>query len=426
MVSNIQSNGKSRGELGILSCNAGKPFGEQLIKALEDRFEDEQSGNGGPVAVESKEVHFPNTEPKMEIGNVRGKDLYVVQGVENKDFEGAFFTEHLPLSQVELPFEIPAGVDPDTLVAVQRPFSVDENLRVLLSALDAAKRCNAHYVTAVIPVFPYARQDKALTREGITAARVAQEIEDNGATTVLTLDIHNRSIAGFFRQAVCENLHASNLIIDYVRDLLERENLVVASPDLGGVARANFYAKTMGTKLAMGYKKRDYTQASKVDELRILGDVVRRRRTLEDQISAINEVLDEADTGVPGVDQTDAVQRIIKILELEAEGLNVLFVDDMIATAGSLVKGVEKVHELGAKNVWFACALPLFTYPAVQRIDDMYAQGLVHGVIGTNAVYHSDKFKEKHPWYHEVRVERLFADAIYNINHYLSISELLK
>jgi len=413
----------SRGKLGVLSCKSGEPFGEALLQSLEKRFEKEGCQNGGPIKIPAKETHFGNTEVKVEIGNVRGYDLYVVQSLESGDHPDAKFTDHLPLRDVELPFTLPEDIDLDTLVAVNRPFSVDENLRALLSTLDAAKRCNAHYTTAVIPVFSYARQDKALSREGITASRVAEEIEGHGADCVFTLDIHNRAIQGFFRRAPLENLHASKLLIAYVQDHLNRENLVVVSPDEGGIARANYFAKRLGRHLAMGYKRRDYTQASKVEEFRILGDVVRRHRTLEEQIEAIRCLIEE---GATGVSPEEALKKVGEILELKAEGLDVLFVDDMIATAGSLVSGVTKVRELGAKSVWFATALPLFTYPAVERIDKLYEEGLIQGVVGTNAVYHSDKFKEAHPWYHEVRVEQLFADAIYNMNHYLSISKLLE
>jgi len=375
--------------------------------------------------LEAEELHFGNTELKTEImQSVRGMDLYVVQDVENKEYDKAQFRDHIPLHRIDLPFPIPEGVDPNMLVEVQRPYSVDENLRALLTAIDSAKRADAHYVSAVLPTFPYGRQDKAISRECITASRIAQNIEAHKADRVLTLDIHNSAIAGFFRDIPCETLHSSKVIMAYIGEHLDLENLVVVSPDEGGIARANYFAKRLGRKLAMGYKRRDYTKASVVEEFRILGDVVRRHRTLEDQISAIDDVLKD---GVPGISPSDALQKIYEILEIKAEGLDVLYIDDMIATAGSLVKGVLKVHELGAKSVWFACALPLFTHPALERIDDLYSRGLLQGVIGTNAVFHhSEEFKKAHPWYHEVPVERYFADAMYNINHYFSISELLK
>ena len=333
-----------------------------------------------------------------------------------------FFKDHIPLHHVSLPFPLPEGVDPNQIVEVKRPFSVDENLRALLTAIDSAKKSDAHYVSAVLPVFPYARQDKAISREGITASRVAREIEEHGANMVLTLDIHNTAIAGFFKNIPCENLHSSNVIIAYVQEVLGMENFVTASVDAGGTTRANYYAKRMKTKLAMGYKRRDYTQASFVEQVKILGEVVKRRRTFDEQVSTIDEIVRAED-----MDPAEAIKKIKEVLELEPERMNVLFVDDMIATGGSLKGIVARAKEIGAADVWFACALPLFTYPAVERIDELYNEGLLKGVIGTNAIFHHpEEFKKAHPWYHEVAVEKYFADAMFNINHYLSISELLK
>jgi ribose-phosphate pyrophosphokinase len=416
----------NRGPLGVLGCRAGEPFSRLLHQALVDRYKESDCMNTGPLLVRAKETHFPNTEVKVEIeDSIRGMDLYIVQDCENKEDPNAMFEEHILLRQLALPFELPAGVDPEMKVSVKRPYSVDENLRAALAAADAARRSDAHYVSMLLPSFPYARQDKSISREGITASKVAEEIEETGVSRVMTLDLHNRAIQGFFRRITCENLHSSKVIMAYARDNLAVDNLVVVSPDEGGIVRANYFAKRMGTKLAMGYKRRDYTQASVVDEFRILGDVVRRHRTLEEQVDAIKKEI-----AAPIAGSEDAAQRIgniIRILEIEAQGLDVLFVDDMIATAGSLEKGVKKVRDLGAKSVWFACALPLFTHPAPERIDELYAKGWIQGVIGTNAVFHhTEDFMRQHPWYHEIPVQKYFADAIFNINHYDSISKLLE
>jgi len=412
----------SRGELGILNCTAGEPFGNLILDELKKIFGQEKCHTIRSSPVPAKETHFPNTEVKIEIeDSVRGMDLYVVQDVENKESEKACFTEHLPLRRVNLHFHIPEGVDLETIVEVRRPFSVDENLRALFNAIDAARRSDAHYITAVVPVFPYARQDKAIARECITASKVAQAIENYGANRVLTLDMHNTAMAGFFQHAICENLHSSKMIIEYVRQNMDIENLIVLSPDSGGAGRAQYFAKTIGTKFGMAWKKRDYSKASTVEDMKILGEVTHMRGTLQEQIIMIKSII--ADCGSP----EEAIKRISEVLEQKAEGLDVLFVDDMIATAGSLVEGIKKVTELGAKSAWFGTALPLFTYPALDRIDDLYAKGRLQGVIGTNGVYHqTEEFKKKHPWYHEVHVERYFAEAIFNINHYKSISQLLK
>ncbi|MBW2991546.1 ribose-phosphate diphosphokinase [Candidatus Woesearchaeota archaeon] len=337
----------TRGKLGIIACESGKPFAQKVIEELKKIIEKKEDSNGAYL-IKTKETRFTNTELKIEINeSVRNKDVYIFQDVDNK-------TQGL---------------------------SVNDNFTVLKTAIQAAKMSDAHYVTAVIPSFPYARQDKPKTRESITAAIAARELEDVGAARVITLDVHNDAIGGFFRRAIFENLHASKNFIDYINKTLGLKELVIVSPDAGAAARANHYAKKLGTKLALIHKERDYSKASTIENMRLLGDV---------------------------------------------KGKKVFVVDDMIDTAGTLVNAAKKLKKEGAKEIYFSASLCMLNGPAVERIEKAYKEGFITKIIGTDVIYHGENFADKHEWYEEISVAKYFARVIYNINKGESISRLLK
>src|SRR5262249_46562914 len=158
------------------------------------------------------EVHFANGEVKTVILEpVRGDDVYVVQAIDD------------PL----------------------RAYTVNDNLMAMVTALNAAHQADADHITAVLPQFPYARQERKKTREGITAKQVARLLEIAGANRILTLDIHAPAIGGFFEEARMDNLHASGPILSHFRNRYPVTNLVVVSPDVGSADRARFYSKAL-------------------------------------------------------------------------------------------------------------------------------------------------------------------------------------
>ncbi|RME77513.1 ribose-phosphate pyrophosphokinase [Candidatus Woesearchaeota archaeon] len=365
-----------RGALGIIACLAGEPLAQKINQTLLDKL-------GWAVQDTTflrtiNETHFPNTEVKVEIQeSIRGQDIYVIQDCENS----CCGWEIKPPNEDERAYSRKKVI---TDVSKQPAdhfikFSVDENLRALTTAIDAAKRADANYVTAVLPAFPYARQDKAISREGITAEKVAKEIMNSGADRVITLDIHNRAIAGFFGSIPVENLYASRTLIDHIRTL-SLDNLVVVAPDAGGMPRAQHYAQRLEVPLANIYKQRDYSSASVVEQMRLNGDV---------------------------------------------KDKNVLIIDDMIATGGTLIKALQTLKDNGAQDTYFASSLPLLTPPAIRRISEAYQQGLLKKVITTDAVYHADLAQRKE-WLEEVSIAPYIAKVIYHINARRSISELLE
>ncbi len=356
MVDSKFSYNGERGRLGILTCSSGNHFAQKVIGKLEqiiaksyrESHSDALSGfSSYNLCVESTEQMFSNTEIKTEIDDsIRNKDIYIFQDVENTS---------------------------DGL-------SVNDNYMALKTAISAAVLSDARHVTAVIPTFPYARQDKQKSREALTAALVARELEDAGASRVITLDIHDESAAGFFRKAVLENLHASKTIAKYVTEHIKTDELVVVAPDAGAAQRSSYYARTLERPLGIIHKERDYNQINAVEKMTLVGDVKNK---------------------------------------------DCLFIDDMIDTAGTTVKAIRAVKDAGARDVYFATSLSLLNGQAIERLDTAYKKGLFTKVIGTNVVYHDPSFVEKTPWYEEVSLEKYFAKVIYNINQGSSISTLL-
>lgn len=181
----------SRGKLILVSCEAGKPFGngilDELVKIVrkeENRIETDEELRESLTDSKIKEVHFANGEIKTVFGkSIRGSDLYIVQDVQNSVL----------------------------------PHSINDNYEALKTAIDAARYCGAERITAVIPYYPYSRQDKRKEKEGLSAARVARELEGCGATGVITMDLHNPAIICAFSSANPEILRSSKNIIDYIK-----------------------------------------------------------------------------------------------------------------------------------------------------------------------------------------------------------------
>jgi len=313
--------------------------------------------------VPTKFTLFPNGEVKAEIlESIRGKDIYIVQDVEN----------HYPLS-------FNGG-------ETQKALSVNDHLFTIFVTVDAAKQAGAERVTLVTPVYPYARQHKKKGREGLTAARVAKILEGLGVNRIITLDIHSREINNAFDYMRLENLHASYQIIRALSRIPEifNDEFVVVSPDTGAVDRNKFYATALKKPLALLYKERDYSKVtrdaleSNISEIKLLGDI---------------------------------------------RGKTVFMADDMLGTGGTVLKAMKFLKDEGAGKVICAISLPLFTGDAIKYFDDAYKEGLFYRIIGTNAVYHEDLLKRE--WYISVNITKLFAQTISRLHQGLPMSSLL-
>ena len=247
---------------------------------------------------------------------------------------------------------------------------VNDHLMELLILLDAIKRASARRITAVLPYFGYARQDrKDQPRVPITAKLVANLITVAGADRVLTMDLHAGQIQGFF-DIPLDHLFAVNTFVDYFsRDGLQ--DLVVVSPDVGGIKMARAYAKRLRANLAMVDKRRiNHMEAEVMD---IMGEV---------------------------------------------KGMNALIVDDLVSTAGSLVEAVRALKEAGAKEVVAAITHPVLSGPARERLS---ASALKELVVTDTIPIPADR---KIPKVKVLSVAPLFAEAIRCIHEEASISGL--
>lgn len=249
---------------------------------------------------------------------------------------------------------------------VQSTFPPADNLMELLLMIDAAKRASAYKVIAVMPYFGFARQDrKDKPRVAIGAKLVANILAAAGVDRVMTMDLHADQIQGFFNVPV-DHLYASTLFVPYIKDL-NLDNLVVAAPDMGGTKRVNAYSKFLKTPMVICHKSRE--KANVVGELTVIGDV---------------------------------------------EDKNVIILDDMIDTAGTVTKAADMMIERGAKSVRAFATHPVLSGPAYERIND----SAIREVVVTDSIPIkpiSDKIKV-------LSVSKLFADVIHKVYNCSSIS----
>lgn len=248
---------------------------------------------------------------------------------------------------------------------------VNRHVMELLILLDALKRSSARRITAVIPYYGYARQDrKDQPRVPVTAKLVADLITTAGAHKVLTMDLHAGQIQGFFNIPV-DNLYATPVLLDHLR-VMKLKDLVVVSPDAGGVERARAFAKRLTANLAIIDKRREGPNQTKI--MNIIGEV---------------------------------------------EGRDALLLDDMIDTAGTIAQGAQACADKGARRVLAACTHAVLSGPAIQRLNE---SGLDQ-VIVTNSIPLGEKEKECKK-IEVLSVAPLLGEAIRRIHNEESVSSL--
>ena len=251
---------------------------------------------------------------------------------------------------------------------IQSTFAPVDNLFEMLLLIDAAKRASAHYITAVIPYFGYARSDrKDKPRVAIGSKLVANLLTAAGVTRVMTMDLHAPQIQGFFDVPV-DHMDASTIFVPYLKSL-NLDNLIFAAPDMGGVHRAREYAKFFSADMVICDKHRK--RANEIESMQIIGDV---------------------------------------------EGKDVVLVDDIIDTAGTLAKASQLVMEKGAKSVRAFCTHPVLSGRAYERVEESHLTELV--------VCDTIPLKRSSPKITVLPTADLFAKAIHKVYAYESISPL--
>ena len=277
-------------------------------------------------------------------------------------------------SDGEVTVEIKQNVRARDVFVVQSTCNpTNENLMELLIMVDALKRASAERISAVIPYFGYARQDRRprSSRVPISAKLVADLLQTVGVDRVLTMDLHADQIQGFFNIPV-DNIYASPVLLGDLR-LKNYDDLIVVSPDVGGVVRARALAKQLGCDLAIIDKRRPKANVSEV--MHVIGEI---------------------------------------------EGRNCVIMDDMIDTAGTLVKAAEVLKERGAKQVYAYCTHPIFSGPAIDRI----AKGdALDEVVVTNTIPLSPA-TEQCQKIRQLSVAPLIAETIQRISKGESVMSL--
>lgn len=298
-------------EIKLFSCNSNIPLAQAIAKELHLPLSEIEVGQ------------FSDGETSVHIGEtVRGRDVFVIQSTS---------------------------------------YPVNENLMELLVTIDALRRASAGRITAVMPYFGYARQDrKARSRDPITAKLVADIITSAGADRILTIDLHAAQIQGFFDIPV-DHLIGGPLLYKYFKPMVD-DNFVVVSPDVGSVSRARSVAQNLNCPMAIIDKRRP--KANQVEIMNIIGDV---------------------------------------------KGKTCLLVDDMIDTAGTITEGAQALTQNGASKIYACCTHAVLSGPAIDRLEkSTIDQLVVLDTINLQPEKRISKIKI-------LSVAKLFAHAIENI-----------
>ncbi len=316
---------KPKDGIKIFSCNSNLPLAQKIAQALDVELSDIQAGQ------------FSDGESFVKINElVRGYDCYVIQSTSNP---------------------------------------VNDHLMELLIAVDALKRASAGRITAVIPYYGYARQDrKARARDPISARLVADLLKASGVDRVLTMDLHSSQIQGFF-DIPLDHMLGNPILIDYYKKKIKEVegDFCVVSPDVGSVKRSRTFAEKLDVPLAIIDKRRPDANISEV-------------------MSVIGEVA----------------------------GKNIIMVDDMIDTAGTICNAANAMGEKGAKRVFACCTHPVLSGPAIERIEKSAIEELV--VLDT-IILDDHKRIEK---IKQLSVCDVFANAITAIHGNESVSKLFE
>jgi ribose-phosphate pyrophosphokinase len=249
---------------------------------------------------------------------------------------------------------------------IQSTFPPADNLFELLLMVDAAKRASARQVIAVLPYFGFARQDrKDKPRVAIGAKLVANLLSAAGVTRIITMDLHADQIQGFFDVPV-DHLYASSIFLPYIQNL-NLENLTMAAPDMGGSKRANAYAKVLKSDIVICYKQR--AKANVIESMTMIGEV---------------------------------------------EGKNIIMIDDIVDTAGTLTKAADMMMERGAASVRAFCTHAILSGKAYETIEKSHISELI--------VTDTIPLKHESPKIKVLSISDLFADVFHRVSRYESIS----
>jgi ribose-phosphate pyrophosphokinase len=361
------------GPLGIIAMESLKELGESVNQHIIEKRSEIPVGGlpqwGYPgyhrdsYLMSADCLRFKSGEGKAVIReSVRGYDLYILCDIGNYNCKFKMFDMECPMS----------------------PDDHFQDIKRIISAI-AGK---ARRVNLIMPMLYQGRQHKRVSRESLDSALALRELENLGVENILTFDAHDPRVQNAIPEKGFENIFPTyqfiKALVHTEEDLvIDSKNMMVVSPDEGGVNRNLYYANIMGLNLGMFYKRRDLTR------------VVNGRNPI-----VAHEFLGES-----------------------VEGKDVLIVDDMISSGDSMLDVAEQLKKRKARRIFIAVTYALFT-EGISKFDEYYKQGIIDRIYSTNLTYRREELR-KAPWYKEVDMSKFIALLINTLNHDSSISSLL-
>ncbi len=361
------------GPLALMPLESIRPLGEKVNAYLSQWRSERESEHKKTIAfngyqkdsyiVETKVSRFGTGEAKANIlETVRGVDLYLMVDVMNYSMTYSMFGQINHMS-------------PDD--------HYSDLKRVIAATTGKAKRINV-----IMPFMYESRQHKRTGRESLDCAMMLQELHSMGVTNFITFDAHDPRVMNAIPQDSFDNISCSyqfiKSILKNVQDLdIDKEHMMIISPDEGGMGRAIYYANVLGIDMGMFYKRRDYSRV----------------------VDGRNPIVAH------------------EFLGANVEGKDVFIIDDMISSGESLIDTAKELKARKAKRVFACCTFGLFT-SGFNKFDEAYANGSLDGVFTTNLIYQQPELFTK-KWYHSVDMSKYIALIIDSLNHDASISPII-
>lgn len=383
-----------RGVPSIFATNSGRPLAERIIREFNELLRERQQENrDGPRRYKAPKSLWESHRLGLFPQSVQLGKLEIVQFGEGEfriDLDESVRDRDVFL--IQSPYEPPQSKEEEQLV----PYRLSANVMEGIVFADMLKSRFASSVVLISPYLPYARQDHTTERQSLTAATYAKQLHATGLRSLVTVEVHSKQQVLAYEPLNIgfDNLRTGDIFIDAIAreydfqvcapkencDPEETPNLVVVSPDGGGVKRARYFAKRFGVDVVWGDKRRDYTRASKVKSVHLSGP--------------------------------------------DVTGMEKVVVDDMVASGGSMCAVVDKLFELDGKSITLVATHPLLTGQAVDRFDKLHEEEKLRTFLTMDTVMRPESFAKEHPWYREISCADIIAQTIYAMNMSLSVSNV--
>lgn len=350
------------GELGVICMRGCETLGQQIDAYLK-QWDIERGGDGHSVLVKYACPRFATGEAKgMIMQSVRGYDLYILCDMFNYGVSYKMYGQDVPMS-------------PDEHYAD-------------LKRIIAATNGKARRLTVIMPMLYEGRQHRRFARESLDCALSLQELENMGVSNIITFDAHDPRVQNAIPLIGFENVQPTyqmiRALVQNVPDLkIDKDHLMVVSPDEGGMPRSIYYASVMGLDLGMFYKRRDYTRVE----------------------NGRNPIVSH------------------EFLGEQIDGKDIVVVDDMIASGESILSIAKQLKKRGARRIYVFACFGLFC-EAFSGYDEAHRNGLIEKVFTTNLVYQPPGLIDK-PWYMSVDMSKYISYIVSTLNYDQSLSELL-